>query len=80
MTNEQIENIFTYHKPVGDQPERYERIRAAAKQFAHILNECCPTSREASLAFTDLQRCVQMANASIAITEAQYPATAGRVQ
>ena len=69
MTPEQIEQVFTYHKPFGTQQARYEYIREQAKAFARMLAECCPNSRERSLAFTDLQRCVQMANASIAINE-----------
>jgi hypothetical protein len=72
MTDQQIENTFTYHKPFGDQPERYEKIRAKAKEFAKVLQENCCPSRELSCAFTDLQRCVQMANASIAINEAYH--------
>jgi len=69
VTKEQIEDIFTYHAPVGDQAERYGRIREAAKKFALLLNGACPESREKSLALTDLQKCVQWANASIAINE-----------
>ena len=32
-----LENIFTYHKPFGDQPQRYEKLRAAAKEYAYAL-------------------------------------------
>ena len=67
MTIEQLVDIFTYHPPSGDQPERYEAIRAAAKEFALTLNDLCPESREKSLALTRLQECVQMANAAIAL-------------
>jgi len=69
MTKEQIDNIFTYHAPFGDQGERYDIIRTAARKFAHLLNQACPESREKSLALTRLQESVQMANASIAINE-----------
>lgn len=69
MTKEQIENIFTYHAPVGNQSERYIKIREAAKEFAFLIDGACPESREKSLALTDLQKCVQWANASIAINE-----------
>lgn len=64
-----IDKMFTYHAPKGNQQERYEKIRAAAKEFAYLLAEACPHSREKSLALTNLQQCVQMANASIAINE-----------
>ena len=64
-----IENTFTYHKPFGDQPDRYENIRANARALAKILETSCPDSREKSLALTNLQQTVMWANASIAINE-----------
>lgn len=64
-----IENNFTYRSPKDDQPERYTRIRAKAKELAHVINECCPASREQSLAFTELESCVMWANAAIARNE-----------
>ncbi len=69
MTEEQIVNTFTYHKPFGDQPQKYEVIRSQAKVLAGILNDLCPESREKSLAFTSLQQAIMWANASIAINE-----------
>ena len=69
MTGEQIDNIFTYHPPFGTQQERYVSIREKAKELAHLMNDACPDSREKSLALTNLQQSVQMANASIAINE-----------
>ncbi len=69
MTNAQVENVFTYHKPFGTQQIRYENLRRQARILAHLINDTCPESREKSIAFTKLQECVQMANASIAINE-----------
>lgn len=69
MNNDQIDNIFTYHAPFGTQQSRYLQIREAAKALAHLINDACPESREKSLALTNLQQSVQMANASIAINE-----------
>lgn len=69
MTKDHIDNIFTYHPPSGTQQERYVAIRDKAKELAHLVNEACPESREKSLALTNLQQSVQMANASIAIHE-----------
>lgn len=69
MTTEQIESIFTYHAPKDGQPERYVAIRDKAKELALMINEACPESREKSLAITNLQQSVQMANAAIAIHE-----------
>lgn len=69
MDASQINNIFTYHSPKADQPQRYETLRELARQLAHGINELCPESREKSLAITNLQQCVMFANASIAINE-----------
>lgn len=64
-----IEQVFTYHAPKGTQQGRYERIRAEARAFAQTLLDCTPASAEQTLALRDLQRCVMMANAAIAINE-----------
>jgi hypothetical protein len=69
MTDEQIDNIFTYHAPKGDQPGAYERLRAEAKVLARTIQKYCPESREKSLAITNLQQAVMWANASIAIND-----------
>ena len=69
MTNDQIDNIFTYHKPFGTQQDRYVAIREKAKELAFLLNDACPESREKSLAFTQLQSAIHWANSSIAINE-----------
>lgn len=69
MTQEQINNTFSYHKPVKDQPERYELLRSHGKALAMAVQNCCPESREKSLAITNIQQAVMWANASIAINE-----------
>ena len=69
MTVEQIESIFTYLKPFGNQPKRYEDLRYGAKKLAEQINILCPESREKSLALTSLQQTIVWANASIAINE-----------
>lgn len=35
-TQTQINNWFTYHSPKPGQPERYEAVRAAGKEFASL--------------------------------------------
>lgn len=61
-----INRVFTYHGPMGDQPARYEAIRAQAREFAVTLAGECPPSRELSLALTKLEECVMHANSAIA--------------
>lgn len=64
-----IENKFTYHPPKGDQVERYQLIRDAAKGMAYLVLENTPPSREQSLFLTKLEEAVMWANAAIARNE-----------
>ena len=71
MPYDDLENRFTYHKPFGTQPARYEELRAKAKELAKAYVACCPESRELSLAITNLEQSVFWANASIARNEVE---------
>ena len=64
-----IENRFTYHKPFGTQPERYELLRDRAKELAKDIIGWTPVSREQSLAITHLEEAIFWANAAIARNE-----------
>lgn len=64
-----VEKVFTYHAPKGDQPARYEEIRRLARELANYINQNCPESREKALALTNLQQTSMWANAAIAINE-----------
>jgi hypothetical protein len=65
----EMDNRFSYHSPKGDQVERYQRIRDKAKEFALLIAELTPKSREQSLAFTHIEDASMWANASIARRE-----------
>ena len=65
----QLDNSYTYHAPKVDQPERYAEIRDKAKELAIAICECAPSSRERSIALTDLEKVVTMANKAIACNE-----------
>lgn len=67
FTPEEIENLFTYHPPVGDQQMRYEIIRAAAKSFAHVIVANTNSSADQSAAIRMLRECMMTVNASIAL-------------
>lgn len=60
---------FTYHPPLAGQPERYSLVRDHARDYAELLCNCCPDSRELSSALTRLEECVMHANAAIARNE-----------
>jgi hypothetical protein len=69
MTRNDIDAIFTYHKPFGTQNDRYVKMRERARDLALLINESTPESREKSLAITSLQQTIMWANAAIAINE-----------
>lgn len=71
MTQQEIENRFTYHKPIGNQPQRYEGLRNTAKHLAELANMLCPESREKSHGMTQLEDAVMWFNASIARNEGE---------
>jgi len=63
---QRIEHNFRYHAPKPGQPERYELLRAKAKEFALLILELTPASREQAIALTELETSVMWANAAIA--------------
>jgi hypothetical protein len=66
MDKAELDTRFTYHPPKAGQPDRYERIRTAGRQFAEVIDELAPDSSEQSLAFTAIEEAVMWANAAIA--------------
>lgn len=64
-----IERDFTYHPPKPGQLERYQALREKAKEMALLILDLTPASREQSLALTELEYSVMMANAAIARNE-----------
>ena len=64
-----IEHDFTYHAPTGDQVERYQQLRDKAKEYAYLIIDLSPTSREQSLALTHLETATFFVNAAIARNE-----------
>ena len=61
-----LDNNFQYHAPKSGQLEKYTQLREKAKEYALLVYELCPVSRERSLALTDIENSNMWANASIA--------------
>jgi hypothetical protein len=66
ITAEELDCRFTYHAPAGTAPDKFVTIREAARNYAGLIAELCPESREQSLALTKLDEVVMFANAAIA--------------
>ena len=62
----ELEKQFTYQKPSGDQPQRYEKINEAAKNFAKVVLENCPSCADRTHAIRVIRDARMWANASIA--------------
>jgi hypothetical protein len=69
IEEKELDNRFTYHKPSGNQPERYENIRKQGRDFANAIVLQAPESRELYLALTKIEEAVMWANAAIARRE-----------
>lgn len=68
MEKETINSIFgPYKKPTEETSVKYISIQEASLQFANMINELCPESREKSVALTHLQTVKMFANAAIAL-------------
>lgn len=67
--NRRLETVYTYHPPKEDQPERYAKIRAKARELAELIDSSCPESWEKCAANTRLEEAVMWANAAIARNE-----------
>jgi len=66
---EDIDNRMTYHRPFGNQPERYQKIRGGAKALMELAARIVPPGDERDIAFQKLEEFCFWSNASIARNE-----------
>lgn len=70
MSNEELLKEWkwnlTNHTPTEEGIAKIGRIRSAAKLFAEVMIDNCPTSRDLSLALTSMEEATFHANAAIA--------------
>lgn len=69
ITDQDIENRFTYHKPDSSKNMIFVQMRELARDFAYFIVRNTPESREQSLAITKLEEVVFWANAGLARKE-----------
>lgn len=69
ITQDDLNNRFTYHPPKDDQQNRYVLVRDHAKELAEFIVYNTPDSREQALAITNLEQAIFWANAAIARNE-----------
>lgn len=67
MAKVDLDHVFSYHAPKGDQPARYEAIRAAARLFAGVVEEFTPEGADQTAAIRKIREATMTANAAIAL-------------
>ncbi len=67
ITNENVDQIFAYHPPIGDQQVRYDAIRSSARSLAHVILDNTKIRPDQQVALRKLRECVMTANAAIAL-------------
>lgn len=66
ISNEQINNWFTYHAPTPDQIPQFQAIREAGHQLATTIRDNAPASADVTDAIRSVRKAVMTANAAIA--------------
>jgi hypothetical protein len=66
ITDQDIDNWFTYHSPTPEQLPKYQAIREAGKHLAKTIMDNTPSSADQSAAIRLVREAVMTANASIA--------------
>lgn len=66
ISENDIENWFTYHSPDAKQQQQYATIRNYAKTLAIAIINNTPPSADQTAAIRKLRECVMTANAAIA--------------
>jgi hypothetical protein len=64
---QKLSEIFQYHSPEGDQPQRYEAIRSSALTLAKVICENTPMCADQAAAIRLLREAVMTANSAIAL-------------
>lgn len=67
VTEENVHDVFTYHAPEGDMPQRYEALRYAAEQLAEVILCNVPVCADQQAALRKVREAVMTANAGIAL-------------
>jgi hypothetical protein len=66
ITQEQLENWFTYHAPSAEQLPRYQKIRQSGMDFAADVVANCPDCADTTAAVRKIREAVMTANQAIA--------------
>ena len=66
ISQQQLDNWFTYHSPNPNQTPKYSAIRIAGRELARVIVECAPDSADTTAAVRKVREAVMTANQAIA--------------
>lgn len=69
ISEQDIDNWFSYHPPQHGQSARYELLRNTARTLAKVILENTPSNADQTAAIRKLRECIMTANAAIACGE-----------
>jgi hypothetical protein len=67
VTRENLQDVFSYHKPSRDDQVNYEYLRNHARDFAEAIIACTPPCADQQAALRHVREAVMTANAAIAL-------------
>jgi hypothetical protein len=62
-----VVDVFSYHAPEGNDLERYQALRDAARAFAVVILMNCPDTADQQAALRKVREAMMTANASVAL-------------
>jgi len=66
ISNDQLDNWFTYHKPGPGDEAKYETMRAAGRALAQAIVDNTPESADQTAAVRKVREAVMTANSALA--------------
>jgi len=66
ITDDDLQNWFTYHAPTDDQKVAYKNIREAGLAMARAINANTPANADQTAAIRKVREAVMTANAGLA--------------
>lgn len=67
ITVEDLDNVFSYHRPTPDQAQRHEAVKIAAKAFAAEILRLAPDCADRSAALRHVREAMMTTSAAIAL-------------
>lgn len=67
ITPENLDNVFSYHRPTPDQAQRHESVKVAARAFASEVLRLAPDCADRSAALRHVREAMMTTSAAIAL-------------